>query len=128
MNNTNIQTAKANGQNILWTAKPTSVKEEFRKWYSYFPKNMGLFEKVISTASIPFAIYYFIVNGVDAESLTVMIAVMVFFIAFAILKKYLQKQKFNNSNYILTEDEIEITSWSLFGGQKVSKLSPKGYQ
>ena len=105
-------------EEVLWSSKAVRMKTNYGKWYNIYDASVGLFEKVIIAAGVLFAIYNFIENGIGFKTLLLMLFVMLAFWGIDILVKL----KFEYSKYILTKNSIQIGSWSLFGGRKMTKI------
>jgi len=125
MKNVAQSPVKLEDQLILWSGKPVFLNPKFNKWYSIFPTNMGVFEKIIGTASIVFALFYITVSGFNNLSLIILSISFLLFFMTPLLIRYVQKIKFRNTKYILTKDTIEIKSWHLIFGSKVTKINLK---
>ena len=114
---------KLEDQFILWSGKPVFLKPIFNKWYSIFPTNMGFFEKIIGAVSIIFALVYITVSGFNNLSLIILSISFLLLFMTPLLIRYIQKVRFRNTEYVLTADYIEVTSWRLMYGSKITKIN-----
>jgi len=84
---------------------------------------MGFFEKIIGAVSIIFALVYITVSGFNNLSLIILSISFLLLFMTPLLIRYIQKVRFRNTEYVLTADYIEVTSWRLMYGSKITKIN-----
>lgn len=101
-----------------WSARPVNTNHGDRKWYNIFDSKMERYEKILLAMVILNSIYQFFTREKTTTHWVILSAS--YFVLFGVffLIRYFQKQRFKNTSYDIQDRQLNITSWSLFGGLK----------